>query len=217
MSIYSEIKAQISTRDVAEYYGFKVTGNGMTCCPFHDDKAPSMKVDKNFICFGCNEKGDVIRFAAKLFNLSEYNAARKLAEDMNLSVDTDRKSHRKKTVRNRKKRKNRKDLLFEKAVNRIFHTYCSYYHQLNEWAEEYAPDNADEDLHPFFVEAAHKKAGTEYLLDTLLSGSMEDKAEVVIEKGKEVDKIERRIKEYKRSNRERSSRGPGCDGTGYDG
>ena len=69
LGIYSQIKEQVSTREVAEYYGYKVSRKGMMRCPFHEDKTPSMKVDKNFVCFGCQEKGDVIRFASKLFGL----------------------------------------------------------------------------------------------------------------------------------------------------
>ena len=41
-----------------------------------------------------------------------------------------------------------------------------------------------------FVEALQKKPYTEYLLDILLSGSMEERACVVAEYGKEVRKIE---------------------------
>ena len=29
----------------------------MACCPFHDDKHPSMKVDRRFHCFGCQADG----------------------------------------------------------------------------------------------------------------------------------------------------------------
>ena len=73
MGIYSEIKDQVSARDVAVHYGHKVSRQGMMLCPFHPDKTPSMKVDKNFICYGCQEKGDVIRFASKLFGLPPYD------------------------------------------------------------------------------------------------------------------------------------------------
>ena len=37
------------------------------CCPFHDDRHPSMKVDRRFHCFGCQADGDVIDFTARLF------------------------------------------------------------------------------------------------------------------------------------------------------
>ena len=53
------------------------------------DDTPSMKVDQNFICFGCQEKGDVIDFTAKLFGLSPYDAAGKLIADMGLTVTND--------------------------------------------------------------------------------------------------------------------------------
>ena len=59
----------------AEHYGIEVKRNGMACCPFHDDRTPSMKVDKRFHCFGCQEDGDVIDFVGKLFGLSPKRAA----------------------------------------------------------------------------------------------------------------------------------------------
>ncbi len=49
-----------------------------------------MKVDKNFICFGCGEKGTVIDFVSKLFNLKPYDAALKLIDDFGLTVTVQR-------------------------------------------------------------------------------------------------------------------------------
>ena len=45
-----------------------------------------MKVDFRFHCFGCGADGDVIDFAAKLFQLSLRQAAEKLATDFGLSA-----------------------------------------------------------------------------------------------------------------------------------
>ncbi|MCI5610176.1 MAG: CHC2 zinc finger domain-containing protein, partial [Roseburia sp.] len=47
MNIFHEIKSMISVRQVAESYGLKVNRNGMACCPFHNDKHPSMKIDSS--------------------------------------------------------------------------------------------------------------------------------------------------------------------------
>ena len=55
--IYAAVKEKITTRQAAEHYGYRVNRYGMMCCPFHADQNPSMKVDQNFICFGCQEKG----------------------------------------------------------------------------------------------------------------------------------------------------------------
>ena len=75
MNIFQFVKSQITTRQAAEHYGLNVQRNGMTLCPFHDDHAPSLKVDTRFYCFGCQVKGDVIDFVSKLFGLSLIQAA----------------------------------------------------------------------------------------------------------------------------------------------
>ena len=85
MNLFVTIKAAISVKQTAEQYGLKVGRNGMTCCPFHNDRHPSLKLnDDYFFCFGCGAKGDVIDFVARLFNLTSYEAAQKLAADFGL-------------------------------------------------------------------------------------------------------------------------------------
>ena len=77
MTIYETIKAAISVKQAAEHYGLKVSHNGMACCPFHNDRHPSLKLNEDyFFCFGCGAKGDVIDLVARLFNLSSYEAAK---------------------------------------------------------------------------------------------------------------------------------------------
>jgi len=35
----------------------------MACCPFHDDHTPSFAIyDNGFYCYGCNWKGDGVKF-----------------------------------------------------------------------------------------------------------------------------------------------------------
>ena len=85
-SLFVTVKENLTTRQAAELYGLAPDRKGMVCCPFHADKHPSMKVDARFHCFGCGADGDVIDFAARLHGLRPYDAARKLAEDANLSV-----------------------------------------------------------------------------------------------------------------------------------
>ena len=87
-NLFTTVKAAVTTRQAAEYYGLKVNRNGMTCCPFHDDRHPSMKVDERFYCFGCHETGDVIDFTARLFGLTAYEAAQKLACDFHIDPNT---------------------------------------------------------------------------------------------------------------------------------
>lgn len=87
-NVFEAVKQSVSTRDAAAFYGIEVKRNGMACCPFHDDKNPSMKLNEEyFYCFGCGATGDVIDFTAKLFDLSPKEAAEKLAQDGRISQD----------------------------------------------------------------------------------------------------------------------------------
>ena len=89
MNIFNQIKEQVMARDAALRYGLQINRNGMTRCPFHDDHTPSMKIDQRFYCFGCQASGDVITLTARLFNLSNIDAAKKLIEDFSLPIRTD--------------------------------------------------------------------------------------------------------------------------------
>lgn len=60
MNIFTEIKMHLTARQAAEKYGLAARKNGMACCPFHRDKHPSMKIDKNYHCFACGIGGDAI-------------------------------------------------------------------------------------------------------------------------------------------------------------
>ena len=83
MTIYETIKVAISVKQAAKHYGLNVNRNGMACCPFHNDRHPSLKLNEDyFFCFGCGAKGDVIDFVARLFDLSNYEAAQRLAAEI---------------------------------------------------------------------------------------------------------------------------------------
>ena len=68
--------------------GCKSTETGCVSCPFHEDRHPSMKLNERyFYCFGCGATGDVIDLVARLFDLSSYEAAQKLAQDFGIGPD----------------------------------------------------------------------------------------------------------------------------------
>ena len=43
MTIFEAVKTTVAPRRAAEHFGLSVSRNGMVCCPFHDDRHPSMK------------------------------------------------------------------------------------------------------------------------------------------------------------------------------
>ena len=75
MNVFEAVKQSVTTRQAAEHYGIRVGRNGMACCPFHNDKTPSMKLDRRYHCFGCGADGDVIDFAAATINTVTFNIA----------------------------------------------------------------------------------------------------------------------------------------------
>ena len=88
MDIFATVKEALTIRQAAEHYGLHANRNGMACCPFHEDRHPSMKLNERyFYCFGCGATGDVIDLVARLFGLSSSEAAQKLAQDFGIDPD----------------------------------------------------------------------------------------------------------------------------------
>ena len=59
------------------------------CCPLHQEKTPSFKIDPStqlWHCFGCGEGGDVFSFIMKTEDLSFPEAVRRLAERAHILV-----------------------------------------------------------------------------------------------------------------------------------
>lgn len=59
------------------------------CCPFHNEKTPSCKIDtvnQLWHCFGCGEGGDVFTYIMKLEDLSFIEAVRRLAERAHIEI-----------------------------------------------------------------------------------------------------------------------------------
>ena len=100
MNLYETVKGRVTPQMAAERYDLPVNRSGMACCPFHNDRTPSMKLNEEyFYCFGCKAKGDVIDFVARLFNLSSYEAAQKLLAKLGLTME-DVKEFQKKAAQN---------------------------------------------------------------------------------------------------------------------
>lgn len=188
-------------------YGIKVNRNGMAVCPFHNDKNPSMKVDKRFHCFACQADGDAVDFVSRLFGLPCKEAAMKLADDFGISYD----SRQKPTVRPHI-REPTAEQIYQKEEARCFRVLSDYFHLLRSWERQYAPKQPEDEWHPLFVEALQKTSYIEYLLDTLIDGSPEERQALVAEQRNEVMKLEQRIARLTAEpERRRSPRKSGLD------
>ena len=198
-SVFEVVKQSVTVREAAELYGIAVGRGGMACCPFHDDRHPSMKVDTRFHCFGCGADGDVIDFTARLYDLSPKEAAEKLAQDFGLSYDN-KAPPRRSYVRQKSEAQVRKE-----KREHGWRVLTDYYHLLRKWEADYSPKMPDEDPHPRFLEAIQKKDYMGYLLDTFLDSSTEEQDQWIAEHTAEISAIEGRVNIMadKPTNRER--------------
>ena len=199
-SVFEVVKQSVTVREAAELYGIEVNRGGMACCPFHDDRHPSLKLNEDyFYCFGCGATGDVIDFTARLYNLTAKEAAEKLAQDFGLAYDS-KAPIRRNYVRQKSDVQMRKE-----KREHAWRVLADYYHLLRKWETDYSPRTPDEDPHPRFLEAVQKKDYMAYLLDTFLDSSTEEQDQWIAEHTAEISAIEGRVNIMadKPTNRER--------------
>ena len=174
MNLFEAVKQSVSTRDAAAFYGIEVKRNGMACCPFHDDKNPSMKLNERyFYCFGCGATGDVIDFVARLFGLNSYEAAQKLSQDFGIDPD--------KPPAAIALPKPERPLLkaYRQEEVRCLRVLCDYLHLLESWKVQYAPKTPEDVLDDRFVEACQMLDYVEYLADLLIAAELEQLVKIV--------------------------------------
>ena len=199
-SVFEAVKQSITVREAAQMYGIEVNRSGMACCPFHDDKNPSMKLNEEyFYCFGCGATGDVIDFTARLYNLSPKEAAEKLAQDFGLAYDSQAPPRRRYVRQKTEAQK------FKEDRDHAFRVLADYFHLLRKWETDYTPKTPEENPHPRFMEAIQKKDYVGYLLDFFLGDGPEEQKLWIAEHQSEIANLERRVKFMadKPTNRER--------------
>ena len=193
MNIFDQIKEQVTARDAALRYGLQINRNGMTRCPFHDDHTPSMKIDQRFYCFGCLASGDVITLTARLFDLSNIDAAKKLIEDFNLPIQTNLTRASKAITHTAPLRPPDLEARYRKALDRAFAVYHNYRSLLEQWKCQYAPHHPSEIPDPRYTEAIQNLDRVSYILSVLSEGTEKERADMIIQQREEVIKLEHRI------------------------
>ena len=68
------------------------------CCPFHNEKTPSCKINDDlgtFYCFGCGAKGDIFTIYQDLFNYTFLDAVKELSERAGVKINFDNNNYHK--------------------------------------------------------------------------------------------------------------------------
>ena len=133
MNVFEAVKQNVTTRQAAELYGIPVSRNGMAVCPFHNDKNPSMKLDRRFHCFGCQADGDAVDFVSRLFELPSKDAAMKLADDLGIAYDNRQKPTVKPHIR-----EPTPEQKYRQEEMHCYKVLCEYFHLLQKWEQQYA-------------------------------------------------------------------------------
>lgn len=191
MTLFALVKERIPVWDAAEHYGLQMGRNGMTCCPFHEDHHPSMKLNERyFYCFGCGATGDVIDLVAKLFGLSNYEAVQKLAHDFGIDPDKPPAA-----IALPKPQRPLLKAYRQEEVRRL-RVLCDYLHLLESWKVQHAPKRPEEDLDDRFVEACQMLDYVEYLADLLIATELEQRVKIVemLNKDGLIARLEERLK-----------------------
>ena len=183
MISFSQIKEMVTVRQAAERYGISVNRHGFACCPFHHEKTPSMKVDRRYHCFGCQEDGDVIDFTAKLFGLDLKEAAEKLATDFGIDAPFKGSSVQPQPVQKTG------PTALKDRFNSCWRLYCEYLHLLKSWKKELAPKTPDEEFDDRFVEVLHRIDRVEYYLDELWEADWPEREIIINDLQKDMERI----------------------------
>lgn len=186
-NIFEEIRNRVSMQDAAKFYGLQISHSGMACCPFHDDKTPSLKIyEDNYYCFGCGSTGDCTGFTAKLFNITQFEAAKKISYDFGLRLFEQGPAI---PVNERLKTENDFNVWIRKAKISV----SDYLDKLLKWRIKYAPLKSTDEFHPLFVESLKRTSYVEYIAETLTYGTDKEKRELFERNKEDILKIQKRL------------------------
>ena len=172
MNTFEYIKDNVKVPQAAERYGLSVGRHGMTCCPFHEDHHPSLKLNEDyFYCFGCGAKGDVIDLAGRLLGTSTRDTVSILLRDFNL--DPSAEPAKPAPYKRPAIRQLRHDEM------ECFNVLNAFHRLLQEWKTQYAPMSPEDPLDDHYLLACQQTDSIEYALDVLTVGDLEKRVELV--------------------------------------
>lgn len=182
MNLYEQIKNQLTPKHVTERYGTSIHRGDMICCPFHDDKTPSMKLyDDHFYCFGCQKSGDVINLAAQLLGLTNYEAAKLLSADFGITDEVPTQPVRTTPYEHSRQ--------FHEDEQECYRALLDYFKLLKLWEQKYSPTSQIATPDPRFIEACQMKSYVEYLCDIFITGSTKERVTAIRELKPYIDEL----------------------------
>ncbi|WP_286944786.1 CHC2 zinc finger domain-containing protein [Acetobacterium sp. UBA5834] len=176
---YEHIRQNLEIKEVARRYGLEVNRHHKSLCPWHTDSHPSLSFKNNRChCFACGAGGSSIDLVAKLFDLEPLEAVKKISADFGLNLDF-KGEYRPDTVKIQEMERQRQlQKAFDDWCDRTYsdHAQLARFYWKN--ILKYKPVSEMVEFHPRYVKAIHQWETVNYLLDTLLKGTHEEKIEL---------------------------------------
>ncbi len=192
MNVFEAVRGNIKAIDVISMVGLHPTRSNMICCPFHNDKHPSMKVDQCYFCFGCGAKGDAIDFISNYYGIGLKDAAEKIASHFSLPYDKKGYTRNRNTVptaiRNEYK-------IWAEKKRMLFARLSTVHGLLQNIKTKYAPkDMEDSEWSPLFAFAVNELNRLDDLYDYCLFHATDEELQSEYEEiTKEIEEIEKRV------------------------
>ncbi len=177
-NLFEEIKRRLPLLEAVELYGIEIVNGNKALCPFHNDTHPSLSFKNNFFkCFVCGISGSVIDFVIHYFQLTAWEAAKKLNDDFSMSlIETDLTPH--------KRSKIRKIHAKQKEINTIIGAFEFWKETAEKWFQNvfkifwkifinFAPQNFEEPSRIWLIATSHLKH-IECILEKFSSSSREE-------------------------------------------
>ena len=182
MNLYEQLKNQLTPKHVTERYGPPIHRGNMICCPFHDDRTPSMKLyDDHFYCFGCQKSGDVIDLAAQLLRLTNYEVAKLLSADFGITDEVPTQPVRTTPYEHSRQ--------FHEDEQECYLALLDYFKLLKLWEQKYSPTSQIATPDSRFIEACQMKSYVEYLCDIFITGSTKERVTAIRELKPYIDEL----------------------------
>ena len=71
MNLFETIKEKVSVPDAAKRYGLRTAHHDMAICPFHDDRHPSLRLNRDYFYWTCQYLKDKILAVTKREQLTD--------------------------------------------------------------------------------------------------------------------------------------------------
>lgn len=197
---FNKIKSAVSIQEAASFYGIDYDKHTKKCCClFHNDKHPSMMLNKDYYyCFSCGAHGDVINLVQQHFGLSLIDAAKKLIMDFNLDIPIDTYESPSLIRQRQREIEQRKEMerAFAQIKRDALFTLHKYHGQLLAWKRDLVPEDMNLDnANPLFLEALNNFDYVDSMIDELTYGTTSEQIAFMKNNRREIEKIEERISE----------------------